>query len=207
MAKTAQHSLRYMAYGFSCILMLLAIWVLLPEISRAALPHFPSESNVASLVASERNDAIWAARFGMVRGDLWTESATTYADLVWPGERRDAEKFSGTLEEARSIAERALLYAPHEARAWLLLAAFDFRDDSRHVGPTAALKMSYYTGPNEADLIPLRLSLSLRPDFFADEEIRELAGREVRSVTLHRPALRAVLATAYQEDVKVLPMD
>jgi hypothetical protein len=199
MMKTARNSLRYVAQGFSCILMLLAIWLLLAEISRAALPHFPPDGNVASLIASERNYAKWAARFGIIRGDLWTESALTYADLMWPAEHSDAVKLSGTLEEARSTAERALRYAPHDARAWLLLAALDSRTDSRPVGSTDALKISYYTDPNEADLTPLRLSLSLQPDFFADEEIRELAGREIRLVTLHRPELRAVLAAAYRD--------
>jgi hypothetical protein len=199
MMRMARNSLRYVAQGFSCILMLLAIWLFLAEISRPALPHFPPDGNVASLIVSERNDAKWAARFGIVRGDLWTENTLTYADLVWPGEHRDALKLSETLEEARSTAERAVRYAPHDARAWLVLAALDSRANSRSIGSTAALKMSYYTGPNEADLTPLRFSLSLQPDFFADEEIRELAEREIRLLILGRPELRAVLAAAYRD--------
>jgi hypothetical protein len=50
------------------------------------------------------------------------------------------------------------------------------------VDPVEALKMSYYTGPNEQNLMPLRLQLAARADRFGDTDIemREFIRRELR---------------------------
>jgi hypothetical protein len=42
--------------------------------------------------------------------------------------------------------------------------------------------MSYYTGPSEQNLIPLRLQIATRADRFDDVQIREFAARELRAL-------------------------
>ena len=37
----------------------------------------------AAAAAEQRDAASWAAAIGAIRGDLWAESAFTYADLLW----------------------------------------------------------------------------------------------------------------------------
>jgi hypothetical protein len=42
--------------------------------------------------------------------------------------------------------------------------------------------MSYYTGPSEQSLIPLRLRIAARADRFDDIQMREFADRELRAL-------------------------
>lgn len=196
---SAHERIRYFALAYSAILALLAIWLFLAEISRPALPWFLVDRAAAAAGASSRNDAKWAARFGLVRGALWTEYAMTYADLFWLNASGESLASSHVLDQARIAAERAVTYAPHEARAWLLLAAFESQSDSLKARSAADLKMSYYTAPNEAELMPMRLATALQPSAIGDEEIRQLTTAEIRARLAHRPELKRVIATAYRD--------
>src|SRR5665811_989993 len=92
-----------------------------------------------------------AASFGFIRGDLWAEYALTYLSLSWSDERDSAStQASPTIvEQAYGVADRALAFAPHDARIWLVLASIDSRLDWLNHKAVAALRMSYYTGANE----------------------------------------------------------
>jgi hypothetical protein len=116
---------------------------------------------------------------GGIRGDLWGQSAYTYADLLWP-ESVHALTTPSVLQEAHNTLRRALDWGPQQAGAWLLLAglAQDYRFAA--VAPIEALKMSYYTGPSELSLLPLRLRIAVRADKFDDFEIRQLVARDLR---------------------------
>jgi hypothetical protein len=45
---------------------------------------------------------------------------------------------------------------------------------------TAALKMSYYTGPTDVHLMPLRLRIAAQTDAFNDIEVRQFVTRDLR---------------------------
>jgi hypothetical protein len=196
---SAHERIRYFALPYSAILALLTIWLFLAEISRAALPWFPADRAAAAAAASSRSDAKWAARFGLVRGALWTEYALTYVDLFWPETSGESRASLNVLDQARLAAERAVTYSPHEARAWLLLAVFELRSDPLKDRSAMALKMSYYTGPNEAELTPMRLFAALQPSAIGDEEVRQLASAEIRAMLAHRPELKSAIGTAYRD--------
>ncbi|UPJ60685.1 hypothetical protein [Bradyrhizobium sp. 192] len=93
---------------------------------------------------------------------------------------------------------RALRYSPLRGDIWLMLAAASKHDSARS-NTAAMLKMSYYTAPNDLDLLPLRVSIALATDAVVREpELRDLIKRDVSLVFTHRPALRPALVSAHR---------
>ena len=100
------------------------------------------------------------------------------------------------LDSTRSVAVRAAALAPHDARAWLLIAEVDSQGlEHNAAGP---LKMSYYTGPNELPLIPLRIDIATRTDAITDSELQILVGGEIRTIITRRPDLKPLIIAAYR---------
>ena len=120
-------------------------------------------------------DAKWAAEIGVVRGDLWKKLAFTYADLIVDDAGADAN-----LARARSSLDHALADGPHQSSAWLLLAGLASRYQLPGIDAKEAIKMSYYTGPTELELMPRRLWVTVHSDAFNDIELRDSISREVR---------------------------
>jgi hypothetical protein len=61
----------------------------------------------------------------------------------------------------------------------------------------SALKMSYFTGPNEIHLIPLRLFTATHSSALTDDDIQRLVQREVRMILTRWPEMKAALPAAY----------
>lgn len=154
------------------------IWLQLAEFSRAGIDALPIDARTAAVASKERDAALWAASVGGVRGDLWAESAFTYADLLFP--MRSNSDVTSTAAGARYSIDRALNEAPHRSSVWLLFAGVSLAVRSAGVDALEALKMSYYTGPSEQTLIPLRFRIATRADRFDDVQMREFASRELR---------------------------
>lgn len=92
----------------------------------------------------------------------------------------------------------ALRSSPLRGDLWLMLATAPKRNSSRS-STAAMLKMSYYTAPNDWDLLPLRLSVALAADAVVrDAEFRDLIKRDVSLLVTLQPALRPALVTAYR---------
>jgi len=155
-----------------------SLWILLPELLRPGIAELPTDSVSAGSATSRRDAAIWAARIGAIRGDLWAESAFTYADLLW-GTSIDGAGLATELQRARKSLYRTLDEAPEQSGAWLLLSGLALRYPSLSPDPTAALKMSYYTGPTEKHLMPLRLRVAAQADAFNDFEVRQFVSRDL----------------------------
>ena len=175
-----------------------SLWIMATEFSHLSLSGFPATAEAATAAAANRNVAALAASFGFIRGDLWAEYALTYLSLSWGDERDSAStQTSPTIvEQAHDVADRALAFAPHDARIWLVLASIDSRFDWLNHKAAAALRMSYYTGANETDLIPLRLLLAIHSDALADKDFQQLVRHDIRTIVIHKPELKpAILAT------------
>jgi hypothetical protein len=118
---------------------------------RSGIQRLLINSDAAAIAATARARAAWAAAFGGVRGDLWAESAFTYATLLspvrcWPIYDREPCPH-GHLKSARvRPLQIRRLASRREARI----------PNWTNANPIAILKMSYYTGLNELNLIPLR---------------------------------------------------
>jgi hypothetical protein len=121
--------------------------------------------------------ACLAASLARWRGDFWAACAQA-------GGR-----------EGTDAAEHAVRLAPHEAGAWLVLA----RNPPPGANAADCLKMSYYTGPNTADLMAQRLPVSVEPAMLGDDDIRQLMRHDIAGiVSRHQPLQPAIVAAHRQ---------
>jgi hypothetical protein len=175
---------------FAILLFVQSIWLLSAEFSRPAIYQLPTDAAAAVAVRNKRGDAGWAAVIGAFRGDLWAESAFTYADLMWGDAGGGAN-----LAQALSSLDHALTNAPHQSSAWLLLAGLASRYQLPGIDAKEAVKMSYYTGPSELELMPLRLWIAAHSGAFSDIELRDPISREVRLLFTHQQ--KSAIVAAY----------
>jgi hypothetical protein len=181
--------------AFAIILFGFGLWILSVEFFRADVQKLPADAQSASLAASKRKDAGIAASIGFWRGDLWAESAYTYAPLLWQ-EHPESDQIS--LNQARRSAETAISEAPHNAGVWLLLAGLSARFHWDTPSGNAALKMSYYTGPSEISMIPLRMSLATKSNALSDAEVQQFVQRDLHIILSERPELKPAIIAAYR---------
>ncbi len=182
---------------FAGILALAAAWLLSAELIRPTLPFFPVDTATAETIAAHRGAAGAAAWIGLIRGDLWTDYAMTLApDLSGELTGNTPATSLKTLDDARTAAVRAAALAPFDTRTWLLLAGMDsWGLNHSAVGP---LKMSYYAGPNELSLMPLRIKIATRSTAITDPELQILVGADIRTIITHNPDLKPVIVVAYR---------
>ena len=165
----------------SIIIAIYCVWLLISELTQPHVIRMPVDLQSAAAAAAKTSRGNWAARFGVVRGDLWAEAGYTFADLLWKSSKNDPN-----LETARIRLDQAIRYAPTNAGVWLLLAGFaaQFKD------ATEALRMSYFTGPSEVSLMPIRTFIAAQMPTL-DADMQELARRDVRILLAHqqKPAI------------------
>jgi hypothetical protein len=155
----------------------------------------PEASHIAS---QEHENARQAATLAMFRGDLWAESALTHSDLLWKESATTSEADENVSKETQMEIEYALRYSPHRGDVWLMLAAMADKYNWQDYQPNSLLKMSYFTGPSDLSLFPLRIKASLRANAIKDPEIQDMIRRDIRMVVTKSPALKPALATAYK---------
>ncbi|MCK1712892.1 MULTISPECIES: hypothetical protein [unclassified Bradyrhizobium] len=130
-------------------------------------------------------------------------AAATHEEFWIRGESRSrgdpalaADEQKTELPAASNAFARALRSSPLRGDIWLMLAAASKQNS---IQTAATLKMSYYTAPNDLDLLPLRLSVALATDAVVRElEFRDLIKRDVSLVVTRRPAIRPALVAAYR---------
>jgi hypothetical protein len=181
---------RLAASLFALVLSVQCVWLLLAEFSRSGIYRLPTDPASAAVARNKRIDASRAAIIGAIRGDLWAESAFTYADLMWDDARGGAN-----LVQVGSSLYYALIDSPHQSGAWLLLAGLASRYQFAGIDAKEALRMSSYTGPNELELMPLRLRIAVYLDAFNDVELRDSISRELQLLFKHQQ--KSAIAAAY----------
>jgi hypothetical protein len=110
----------------------------------------------------------------------------------------DAGHDKASLDQERARLVRRVRLAPHDSSAWLALAEIETRSGAAPDAIAAALKMSYYTGPNEAWLIPFRFGLAASPNLASDADLKTLLETEILTVA-QQPATRPLLVQAYRQ--------
>ena len=197
MNESSYPRVRSVILAFAAILLLHSIWLLLAQTSKPSLDELPTDLRSADAAAAENGGAMWAASIGVVRGDLWAVAAFTDAHLLW-GESTNPPT-QQVIDQAQRVLDRTIRYAPHRASAWLLLAALSVRYRWTRPTPAEALRMSYYTGPNELPLVPLRLLLTGAASPAEDLELQDFVNRDLR-LLLARQDKTAILQ-AYQRAI------
>jgi hypothetical protein len=181
---------------FAILLGAQSAWLLITEYSRSGITKLPTDAAAAAAAAGKRGAAASAASIGAIRGELWAELAFTYANLVVGGSGSDAaSNLPGTLVPARADLDRALDDAPTQSNAWLLRSELGLLYPASGIDGAQALKMSYYTGPSEERLIPLRLNMAVRVNKFNDIELSQLVSRDLRLLLARKQ--NAVIIQAY----------
>ena len=187
---------RLAALIFAGLLGLQSIWLLAAELVRPRIDQLPTDISSAAAAKEKHNAASFAASIGAVRGDLWAESAFTNADLLWGKKAaRDNEEPVETLPSTRTSLVRAIDFSPHLSSAWLFLAGLAARFSSLHLDTTELLKASYYTGPSDQNLIPLRLRIAAQSNDFSDVEMRQFVSRDIHFLLGHNQ--RSAISEAY----------
>jgi hypothetical protein len=191
---------RALVGGLAALIGIGALWLIAAELIAPRTPYFPSSRNEAEALYAVRGSAAAAAEVGLVRGDLWTPAAfTSAAQLLFTAAGSSpAQTSHAEIENMRATAGRAARLSPHDSRIWLMLAGLHFRLGGNNPKAAEALKLSYYTGPNELSLTPLRLLLSVQSDAISDEELQSFVVLELQRVVMQRPDLKPAIALAYQ---------
>jgi hypothetical protein len=142
--------------------------------------------------------------FGTTSGSAWRDSGLRERELTAAAQTsingaEAAQREDGLQSDVLSALADALRYSPLRSDLWLMLAAMSKELRSTKYDVVTLLKVSYYTEPNDLDLLPLRLSVAFATDSAIDDpDVRELIKRDVKIAVTKRPALRAAIATAYQ---------
>jgi hypothetical protein len=177
---------------FAAILGLQALWLITTEALRPNVSHFPMNTEVSGV---RRFAAAAAAHIGAIRGDLWADyAAILLANL--PPEPEGDSAGSPTVK-GRAVALTAAKLEPAHSRNWLLLALVESRLNRPADDVLGLLKMSYYTGPNDTAIMPLRLEIATRSAAIADPELQDFVGRDIRTMVVRRPDLKPALIAAY----------
>ena len=180
---------RFSLGSLAIIIAIYCVWLLISELIQPHVIRMPVDPPSAAAAAQKRAAASWAARFGILRGDLWAEAGYTFTDLLWKTSKNDPN-LSQSLEAARNRLDQAIRYAPTNAGVWLLSAGFaaQFKD------ATEALRMSYFTGPSEVPLMPIRTFIAAQMPTL-DADMQQLARRDVRILLMHQQ--KPAIAEAY----------
>jgi hypothetical protein len=187
--------LRSFATGLAMVLGLLATWIIGAEATRPDLDFFPTSLEEARSAAWQNQSAATAAWLGWPRGDLWSDYAVTANAAAI--EKVLAARPSQGGDTANDIAETAAVYAPSDARAWLLQAAHA-QAASNVAKTTSLLKMSYYTSPYSDALFPVRIRIATRSPAIVDDELASFVEYELGVVVGQKPALGPAIAAAYR---------
>jgi hypothetical protein len=188
---------RLTALLFASLLGAQFLWLVSAELVRPRVSQLPIDIASAAAAANQRDAASRAASIGAIRSDLWADAAFTYADLLW-GEKKQTianADVASTLLRARATLTRALRDGPHQSSAWLLLAALSSRFSSLGFDVPETLRMSYYTGPSEQALVPLRLRTVVRLDELKDIELQQFVSRDLRMLLVQNQ--QSVIARVY----------
>jgi hypothetical protein len=176
-----------------------AFWILAAGFYRLPSVGFPAGSQSAAAVTANREDAHIAALIGYIRGDLWADELLTYPSAYQLHEKDNlSANNSPPIEQIRNIAERALSFAPHDSRTWLVLANIDSRFDWLNKKASNDLRMSYYTGANEVELIPLRLSLAVSFSDISVADFQQFVRHDIGIIVTKKPELKSAIQDAYR---------
>jgi len=188
---------RVAVFVLACVLGTLATWILVAEVLRPKEIEFTTDAKSAASAYARRDRALKAALIGLVRGDLWSEAAFAYGDVLWTENKMSNSDVP--FDQIMAVTEQAIFRAPCDSRLWLLLAANYRRFDWLNERAAASLRMSFYTGANLMEVVPERLLLATQSHALQDDDFRELVRHDIEIAVRRRSELVPALLGAYKE--------
>lgn len=171
----------------------LSISNLAAELLRPAPVPLPSRTSAAPTF-EQVSSADQASAIAPFRSDLKADYAAALAGRTLKSEYTRGA--SGD-ETAQKAVKAALKMGPHESRMWLILALLQVRSNLGDSLIAESLKMSYLTGPNRTELIPVRLDTVTLNQSLNDADLKELARGDVRIILKQLPDQRQALLNDY----------
>jgi hypothetical protein len=163
---------------------------LVAEVMRPATASRPSRTSKAPS-AQAVSAAELASTIAPFRTDLRAGNAVALAAKALRSDQSGTQPADNAA--AQKAVKSALRFGPHDSSMWLLLAQLGIQKNPDDPLVTEALKMSYLTGPNRAELIPTRLDVVTLSNALNDADLTDLARSDVRAVltkyTDQRPTL------------------
>ena len=167
------------------------------EWNAAARPTFPSGPE--NIAAPSGDVPAWSGRIPLFRSDLQSNDALIIALQAIQGGRLGT---GASNDQARSRVRQALSAAPYDAELWLALALLETQRAPNSQAAIEALKLAYFTAPNDARLMPVRLDTATASDALVDPELAELARGDVRLMLMRRPELKTAIVLSYRRASK-----
>lgn len=118
--------------------------------------------------------------------------------VIQAGKRTAVNRATAEGAAARARVKQALSIAPYYPELWLALALLQAQSDPRDPTLIEALKMTYFTAPNDARLMPVRLDTATSFDALVDPDVKELVRGDIRLMVTRQPELRAAVVSAYR---------
>ncbi len=164
----------------------------LGSMDRPAFPMDPRKFNTSSL----GDPSGWLQAVSPFRSDLEANLALITAIRALQTGREKAA--AANSDVALTRVRQSLSIVPCDPELWLTLALLQAQRDPRDPVVTEALKMSYFTAPNDARLMPVRLDMATLSDALADPDVKELVRGDVRLMVTRQPDMRAAVVLAYR---------
>jgi hypothetical protein len=170
----------------------------LAEIDSLDRPTFPSDpAKISSRWAGEM--AGWVEAVSPLRSDLEANHALIAAlQVIQSGKEKPTTAESANKARAQARIKQTLSIAPFNSELWLALALLQAQQDPRDPTLVEALKMAYFTAPNDAQLMPVRLDTATLYDALTYPDVKELARGDVRLMLTRQPELKAAVVSAYR---------
>src|SRR4051794_36487219 len=181
---------RLLAIGLIILVGAISIANLIAEFARPSRQTFRTAVS-KSPSPEQLSAAKLAVSIAPFRQDLKADYALLLTGKALNGDK-DAKATAG------AALKDALRIGPHDSEVWLGLALLQAQANSPDPRAADALKMSYLTGPNQAELMPVRLATVTSGTTLTDSDLRELAGADVRVILTQGSEGRSVLLGTYK---------
>lgn len=153
-------------------------------------------NNWNSVSPAEQPAPGWLTQLVLFRIDLQSNSALALA-------RQAAKSAPSQTIETRRTAEATLQSvlsaSPSNSDLWLMLAVLVIGRDSAMPQIAEALKMSYFTAPNDVRIVRLRLSMAVQANVIADPDLKELASGDLRPLLTRNAEICLAVVDAYRQ--------
>jgi hypothetical protein len=165
-----------------------------------SMDRLPFPTDLAKITSPSAGEVPgWLQSVSPFRSDLEGNHALIAAlQAIQSGRKKPAGGESAEHAGARARVKQTLSVAPYNAELWLALAMLQAQRDPHDPVLVEALKMAYFTAPNDARLMPLRLDIATLFDALADPDVKELARGDVRLMVTRQPELKAAVISAYR---------
>jgi hypothetical protein len=175
-----------------------ALASILAETNSSGRVAFPSDP-AKIILPSATGMVNWVEAVSPYRSDLESDQALIVAlrALQSRKERPTAEQLADNAR-AQAKVKQILSTVPYDSELWLALALLQAQRDPRDPAQVEALKMSYFTAPNDPQLMPIRLDTATSFDALSDPDLKELARGDLRLMLTRQTNLKTAVSSAYR---------